>query len=322
MTGLSAYLDRFAGRRMVVLGDLAVDCYIETRPSRLSREAPVMVLQYEQRRHLPGCAANTVLNLRALGAEVVPIGIVGDDEPGSALLESFRAQGIPLSGITVHGRSVVKVRIMSGDFSRPKQQVLRVDVEPQGHPSENTYLELIARAGVAEKAEGIVVSDYGYGAASPGLLRAVVDVAPKALVSVDSRQKIGEFQKADLLTPNEGEASAYLRRPVESDAEAREAARELRALTEAGAVLLTRGNRGMMLADGEITALPIHGSTEIVDPSGAGDTVVATASLARVAGASYAEAARLATFAASISVMKSGAVAVTHAELAECLARG
>jgi len=319
---LASYLERFPGQRVVVLGDLAVDCYVDTRPSRLSREAPVIILRYEGRRFSPGCAANTIMNLRALGAEVVPLGVVGDDEAGRSLVESFRASGIPDTGIVTSGLSVVKIRLMSGDTHRPKQQIVRVDVEPEKAPAKDTLLELIARAAVAEGAKGIVVSDYGYGAAAPGLLRAAREVATTALVSVDSHLSIGEFDGADMLTPNEWEAAAYMGVNVETDEDAREVASGLRARAGAAAVLMTRGNRGMLLADAEgVHMVPIAGSDEIVDPSGAGDTVVSTAAMARLAGASHLEAAHMANIAASISVMKAGAQPVTLDELRAAVAR-
>lgn len=319
---LDALIDRFSGRRVVVLGDLGVDCYVETRPSRLSREAAVMVLQYQGRRYQPGCAANTIMNLCALGADVLPIGIVGDDEAGRTLIDSFAAAGIPDTGLVVTGHSVVKVRLMSGDYSRPQQQLLRVDMEPEEHFSEDKMLELIARAGAAEGAEGIIVSDYGYAAASPGLLRAVRGVATDALVSVDSRHSVGEFEGADFMTPNEWEASSFLGMSVQTDEEAEEAAVELRRRTGSRAVLLTRGNRGMVLAEEKVHRIPVVGSTDIVDPSGAGDTVVAAAAMARIAGGSYLDAGRLAACAAGASVMKAGAQAVTLAELKEAVGRG
>jgi len=315
-------ISKFEGKRIVVLGDLAVDCYVDTLPSRLSREAPVLVLKYEGRRNMPGCAANTVMNLRTLGAHVLPIGIAGDDEIGVALLDMFRDAGVTDTGIVVTGQSVAKVRLMSGDYSRPKQQLLRVDIEPQKSFGEETMLELIARAGVAEGADGIIVSDYGYGSASPGLLRALRGVATDAFVAVDSRARVGDFENVDLLTPNELEAAAYLGRVVETPEEADEAARDLREVSGAKAVMLTRGNQGMVVADEKIHTLPIAGSDEIVDPSGAGDTVVAAATLACVAGASYVEAAQIATYAASVTVMKSGAHAVSLAELREAVANG
>lgn len=319
--GLRDIVARFEGRRVALLGDLAVDCYVETHPSRLSREAPVMILRYQKRRYLPGCAANTVMNLRALGAEVVPIGIVGDDEPGEALRAMFREAGIPDDGLVVSGRSVLKIRLMSGDYTRPLQQVLRVDVEPDGPYHQETMLELIARAGAADGAAGIVVSDYGYRSAAPGLLRAVRGEAD-ARVFVDSRGNLGGYPDADLLTPNEWEASEFLGRTVHDDEEAVAVARAVREATGAGAVLLTRGNRGMVLDDGETHMLAISGSPEIVDPSGAGDTVVATSALARIVDASYLEAATLANHAAGISVMKSGAATVTAGELVEALGNG
>jgi len=319
---LARLLDRFPGQRVVVLGDLAVDCYVDTRPSRLSREAPVMILRYEGRRYTPGCAANTIMNLRTLGATVVPLGVVGDDEAGASLVQAFRDAGIADTGIVTSGRSVVKIRLMSGDTHRPKQQIVRVDVEPEKAPAKDTLLELIARAAVAEGANGIVVSDYGYGAAAPGLLRAAREVATSALVSVDSHLSIGEFENADLLTPNEWEAAAYMGVNVETDEDASEVVRSLRARAGAAAVLLTRGNRGMLLADADgVHAIPIAGSAEIVDPSGAGDTVVSTATMARLAGATHLEAAHLANLAASISVMKAGAQPVTLDELREAVSR-
>lgn len=313
---LAEIVDRFAGRRMVVLGDLAVDCYVETHPRRLSSEAPVMILRYEGRRFVPGCAANTVFNLRALGAEVIPIGIVGDDEPGTVLRELFEAHGITLDGIVVAGQSVVKVRILSGDVARPKQQVMRVDFEPDDARGEETMLELVARAGASENAEGIVVSDYGYGVASPGLLRAVQNAAGDARVSVDSHDHIAAYGDVDLLTPNEAELAAWVREPIVDGEHAIASAQSLREQTGAGAVLLTRGNQGMVVVEeGDVHEIPVVHDTDIVDPSGAGDTVVSTATLARVAGASHLEAATLANYAASVTVMKRGAATLTPDEL-------
>ncbi len=318
--GLSSIATRFSGQRVVVLGDLAVDCYVETRPARLSREAPVPILKYRERRFRPGCAANTVMNLRALGAEVVPIGIVGRDDAGAALLAQFEEAGVPVHGIAVGGSSVVKVRIVSGDYTRPLQQVLRIDLEPEESPSEGSILELIARAGAAEGAAAIVVSDYGYGSATPALLRAVRAAAENVLVCVDSRLQLGGFSGVDLLTPNEWEAGQFLGRPIDGDGDAHAAAATIRQNCNAGAVLLTRGNRGMVLAEESgVRALPIVGSKDIVDPSGAGDTVVATAALALAVGAAPWDAAQLANVAAGLAVMKSGACAVAHDELLQAL---
>ncbi|MHC4957761.1 MAG: bifunctional heptose 7-phosphate kinase/heptose 1-phosphate adenyltransferase [Planctomycetota bacterium] len=317
---LASLVDGFEGRRIVVLGDLAVDCYVDTLPRRLSSEAPVMILRYEGRRFVPGCAANTIMNLRHLGADVVPIGILGDDEPGEALRGLFRDEGVPTDGIVVSGKSVVKVRIMSGDVARPKQQVMRIDFEPNEAWGEDAMLELVARAGAGEGAEGVIVSDYDYGVASPGLLRAVLGVAPEAKVSVDSHAHIGDYHEVDLLTPNESEASLWSRSKIRGADQALRAARSLREHTQAGAVLLTRGKEGMVLVEeGQDHAIPIDEKDDIVDPSGAGDTVVSTATLARVAGATYLEAAQLANVAAGVTVMKRGAATIKPAELKEAV---
>jgi len=313
---------RFEGRRVVVLGDLAVDCFVETCPERLSHEAPVMVLRYRNRRYLPGCAANTVMNLHRLGAEVIPIGIVGEDEPGQALLQEFERAGIPDTGLVYSGTSVLKVRLMSGEASQVQRQVVRVDVDPAGPFEEDAMLELIARAGAAEGAEAIVVSDYNYGAASPGLLRAVQGVAPKALVAVDSRERIGDFEEVTLLAPNSWKAADYLALPIESSEQAVHAAGILRERSGAEAVLLTMGHRGMVLADGAFEHLPARNHIEIVDPTGAGDTVIAVATLARLAGGSWKQAAALANHAAALAVARRGAGGPTAEELKEAVARG
>ena len=315
MNDFKALLDRCAGRRMAVLGDLGADCYVETHPERLSREAPVMILKYERRRYAPGCAANTAMNLRVLGAEVYPVGVVGDDEAGAAILDAFSHAGISTDGIVRQGRTILKVRLMSADFARPQQQILRVDFDPDDGAAAQIRPELRERAAALSGIEGVVVSDYRYGAASPEVLKALRAASPEALLSIDSRCDLGAYAGIDLATPNDGEAADAVGHPVVTDEEAASAAAELRERLDAAAVLLTRGNRGMVLCDGETHFLPIAGSADIVDPSGAGDTVVATVSLARVAGAGFLEAAMLANVAAGISVMKLGASVVTPSEI-------
>lgn len=322
MKDLADLVARFEGRRVVVLGDLAVDCAVETRPDRLSHEAPVMVLRYEGRRYSAGCAANTVMNLHRLGARVVPIGIVGEDEPGRALVQEFHRAGIPDTGLVYSGTSVVKVRLLAGAPANPRHQIVRIDIDPQGPCPEDAMLELIARAGAAEGAEAVVVSDYGYGAASPGLLRAVRDAAPDALVSVDSRARVGEFEDVHLLTPNVWKAGDYLAAPLDTDEQVTRAARLLRERTGAEAVMLTRGDRGMVLAESSVELIPAHGPAAVVDPTGAGDMVIAAATLARIAGASWRQAASLAGFAAGMAVMRRGALGVDAVELSEALLRG
>lgn len=322
MNRIADLIPRFEGRRVVVLGDLAVDCFVETRPERLSHEAPVMVLRYRNRRYLPGCAANTVMNLHRLGAEVIPIGIVGEDEPGQALLQEFERAGIPDTGLVYSGTSVLKVRLMSGEASQVQRQVVRVDVDPDGPFEEDAMLELIARAGAAEGAEAIVVSDYNYGAASPGLLRAVQGVAPEAIVAVDSRERIGDFEEVTLLAPNSWKAADYLALSIESSEQAVHAAGILRERSGAEAVLLTLGHRGMVLADGDFEHLPARNHVEIVDPTGAGDTVIAVATLARLAGGSWKQAAELANHAAALAVARRGPGGPSAEELREAVTRG
>ncbi|MEE8106436.1 MAG: PfkB family carbohydrate kinase [Planctomycetota bacterium] len=317
MSERAALLAAMKGRKIAVLGDLIADCYVETHPERLSREAPVLILKYERHRFKPGCAANTVMNLHALGADVTPFGFLGNDDAGIAVRDAFQEAGIPVQGIVTSGATTQKVRLVSGDVARPKQQILRLDLDnvcDDATVSANLD-EVVRRGGF----DGIVVSDYLLGVATPARLATLREASPDALVSIDARAGLDRYPDVDLVTPNDGEAAVALARPVVTDDEATSGALELRERLRARAILLTRGNQGMLLADGETHRIAISGPSEIVDPSGAGDTVVAVAALARVAGANYLQAAHLANVAAGISVMKVGPASVTPAEILEAV---
>ena len=277
----------------------------------------VLILKYERHRFKPGCAANTVMNLHALGADVTPFGFLGNDAAGIAVRDAFQEAGIPTQGIVTSGATTQKVRLVSGDVARPKQQILRLDLDnvcDDATASANLD-EVVRRGGF----DGIVVSDYLLGVATPARLATLREASPDALVSIDARAGLDRYPDVDLVTPNDGEAAVALARSVVTDDEATSGALELRERLRARAILLTRGNQGMLLADGETHRIAISGPSEIVDPSGAGDTVVAVAALARVAGANYLQAAHLANVAAGISVMKVGPASVTPAEILEAV---
>ena len=154
----------FRGRTVLVVGDLIADEYLFGKPSRISREAPVLILRYTEREVLLGGAANATHNVHALGARVIPIGVVGRDAPGDELLGLFHAAGIPTEGIVTENgrRTPVKTRIMAGGYQATRQQVVRLDREPEDELQTITEDALIGRlSGVAERADTIIVSDYG-----------------------------------------------------------------------------------------------------------------------------------------------------------------
>ncbi|GAB4338952.1 MAG: D-glycero-beta-D-manno-heptose-7-phosphate kinase [Candidatus Abyssubacteria bacterium] len=313
-------VDNFSHSRIAVVGDIVADVYIFGKPHKLSREAPVIVVRHESEQLVPGSAANTAHNLMSLGASVYPIGVVGEDSPGNAVLRFFDGPRAHAEGIIVDKarHTITKTRIMAGDLHTTKQQVIRIDREPGEAISEETERLLCERLeAIAAEVDGIIVSDYGYDIVGPRIIELVTQLARDKTVVVDSRDRLTQLKGVALATPNESEAEAASGVRVNSDAGVIEAGRRLLETTQNNAVLITRGNRGMMLfeRDAPIERIPICGGEDIVDVSGAGDTVAAVATLGLVAGGSFLQAANLANFAASIVVMKSGTATASREEL-------
>ncbi len=302
-----------------VVGDMAADVYVYAAASRLSREAPVMVVRHEDEEVIPGCAANTVMNVVALGGSVRPFGLLGRDREGLAIQQQLTGERVGLDGLIESGdwETISKTRILVGAFHRSKQQVLRLDREPTEEPSpavEATMRERIERA--AADVDVWIVSDYDY-----GLVTAKVYDSMRATgrpVIVDSRSRLLEFPGAAVVTPNEDEAGAAIPMRIRTADDCRHAGRTILERLGCGAVLVTRGNEGMALFSAECPEgefIPITGSDEITDNTGAGDTVAATLALAIAAGATPFEAMHLANHAAGVAVMKAGAATLGPDEL-------
>lgn len=320
-------LTDFPGRRVAVIGDLVADSYVYGLPVRLSREAPVIILKHEREEFFPGGAANTVSNLLTLGAEVFVLGMVGDDVPGRKIIEHLETMGADVSGIICSSawKTIAKSRILGGDYHTSKQQMLRIDQEPDRPPSKEE-LEAIEQKvqGMLGHVEAWVASDYGYHlATSPGIIKLMQTAsAQERVVVADSRYRVREFCGLTLVTPNETELfSAYgiKRIPVDGTGESlvMEMGNRLLNEVDSKAVLVTRGNRGMVLFERgeEPRRIPIAGTSDIVDVSGAGDTVVAAAALALAGQSGLMAAARLSNIAAGVKVMKRGTVPVSSSEL-------
>ncbi len=329
MSGLQlrGIVDRFAGRTVAVVGDLIVDEYLFGRPSRISREAPVLILRFTERELSLGGAANAVHNVHALGARVIPIGVVGRDAAGTELLALFDASGIPIDGVVVEPgrRTPVKTRIMAGGYQATRQQVVRVDREPTGEPQPTTEDAIVERlAALAPRVDAVIISDYGYGTVTTRVLEHLRAVARRAgaIVTVDSRYELPRFTGLTAATPNEAELEALVGTPVDDERSVEKAGRQLLERLDARLLLITRGSRGMALLEreGGSTFMPIHGTDEIADVTGAGDTVISVFTVALAAGATPAEAATLANVAGGLVVMKRGTATVSAAELAQALA--
>jgi D-glycero-beta-D-manno-heptose-7-phosphate kinase len=309
----------FPRQTVTVVGDFVVDEYVTGEISRVSREAPVLILRHQETEILPGGGANAANNLVALGARVLPVGAVGDDAAGRALIEYFRERNVNVSGlIRVRDASTTtKTRFLARWSHTARQQVLRVD-RAAAEPLPETVTKQVSkkvRACIA-KSNAVLVSDYGAGSVTPDLLKRL----NAKVATLDSRYRLLGYRSAGFTaaTPNEPELEALYHTQIGKDERQLEALghRTLRALG-LQALLVTRGKDGMLLFE---RAKPpyrigVYGAADAVDVTGAGDTVIAVFTLALAAGASFIEAAHLANYGGGIVVMKRGTATVSRAEL-------
>jgi rfaE bifunctional protein kinase chain/domain len=317
---------RFASRNVVVVGDLIADEYLYGKPSRISREAPVLILRFTNREVRLGGAANAAHNVQALGATALPVGVLGNDSAGGEVLRLFAETGIPTDGvIRAEGRlTPVKTRIMAGGYESTRQQVVRLDREPEPAIADPVEAALVAAVKTAaSSADAFLVSDYGYGAVTPRVFETVLEAARsrRAVVTVDSRYDLPRFKGATAAAPNEPEVEALAGGELDDERALEKAGRAVLERLESRYLLVTRGSRGMALfeREGPVTFMPIHGSDQIADVTGAGDTVISAFTVALAAGAGAVEAAWLANVAGGVVVMKRGTATVSAAELSGSL---
>jgi D-glycero-beta-D-manno-heptose-7-phosphate kinase len=320
---LKKILDVFPKVTITALADLVADEFVYGEISRVSREAPVLILKHRERTIVPGGGANAINNLADLEVNVLPVGIVGEDEPGRLLVRAFRHKHIAVSGILKDKSytTVTKTRILAGMTHSARQQVVRIDREPDATPNSHFTRELILSAReYARASDALLISDYGYGAATPAILSSIR--AKGGLrgipVTLDSRFRMLEYSGVTAATPNEPEVEAALGVRVGQDWEKLvSAAEQLRERMKLESLVITRGRDGMAAFTDrhKPVDIPIFGSDEVADVTGAGDTVIATFTAALAAGATTEEAAHLANYAGGIVVMKRGTATVTRQEL-------
>ena len=321
---LLSLIDRFARARIVVAGDLVADEFIFGRLSRVSREAPVLILEYDTTEIVPGGAGNAASNVAALGGKVTLAGAAGRDQAGDRLIAALRERGVRLDVARPKDLTTpVKTRILAGGVHSVKQQIVRIDRQGSG-VTPAIARDVMARAKRASRtADAIIASDYGSGLVNA---RAIAAARPRrAQLFVDSRYRLLDFRGMTACTPNESEVESVLGVTIGNDAKALErAGRTLLRRTGAEAMLITRGSRGMALFERSrpTVHVPIFGSDEVADVTGAGDTVIAAFALARAAGATFEEAARLANFAGGLVVMKRGTATISADELSAAVRSG
>ena len=323
---LKRIIEAFPNLTITLLGDLVADEFIFGEISRVSREAPVLILKHRERTVVPGGGANAANNLADLGVNVLPVGIVGDDEPGRLLLRYFRQKKIPVSGVLKDKSytTVTKTRILAGMTHTARQQVVRVDREPQESPNAHLTREIyLAARNYAHASDALLVSDYGYGAATPAIVdtlrgKGKLDVP----IILDSRYRMLDYSGATAATPNEAEVEEALGiRIGENWEKLMSAGEQIISRMKLRSLVITRGRDGMVAFDHKHKPvdIPISGSDQVADVTGAGDTVIAAFTAAFAAGASTEEAAQVANYAGGIVVMKRGTATVTRDELLQAI---
>ena len=316
------FLESFRNKKIAIIGDLVADQFLEGTISRVSREAPVFILRHDETRTLAGAAANAAVNVASLGGTPILAGVVGKDAAGDLLLKALCSSGVDCEHIIRSGeiKTTTKVRVLAGQHYAPRQQVIRIDYEDTAPFSTalNERIEQNMQA-ACEEADAIIISDYNYGAADPKFMKIIQDIATEkgAPLLVDSRFRLLNFPNATSATPNQEEVENILGIDFSADD-----CGQLRERLGYKSLLVTRGNKGMLLLEegNAPSEIPVVGSDEPIDVTGAGDTVIAAYALALASGASFRDAAMLANHAGGIVVMKKGTASVTAAELRPSLA--
>ncbi|PYQ51775.1 MAG: hypothetical protein DMF59_06765 [Acidobacteria bacterium] len=317
------------GKLVVVYGDIVADRFVYGTPKRISREAPVLILRQYRDDVLLGGGGNAINNILALGGLPIPVSVLGRDAQADQLIDRMTSQGIDCSGILRVDRyqTPTKVRILGGFPHSSRQQIVRYDIEDTFDVTEEESRRFgaLLRDQMSMCHAGLI-SDYGYGVVTPLLAANLTVFASRKPITLDSRYNLLRYPDVSAATPNEEEAAAAAGISLldNGDDRIQEVANALRQSLDCEAVLITRGSRGMALfeKDGRAPILiPVYGTDQVADVTGAGDTVIATFTLALAAGASYAEAAKLANYGGGIVVMKMGTATVSNDELRHAIER-
>ncbi len=313
-------VDSFAGKKVLVLGDFILDEYIYGETERISREAPVLILRYNKSTYIAGGGANPVMNIKDLGGEPVPVSVAGNDNYSDILLKMMSEKGVDTSYIVkTDSYSVpVKARVMAGSVHTVKQQVVRIDRYYDGDIDKKTETALINNLKeIMPKTDAVLVSDYGGGIITDRVIKYINSEAKKGVkVVVDSRYSLKKYKYIATGTPNETEAGPLVGIEKYTDKDVEKTGKLLIKAMKSRGMIITRGSRGMMVFEkNTVKSISAFGTDEIVDVSGAGDTVSSIVTLALACGASLYDAASLANIGGGIVVMKRGTATVTSNEL-------
>jgi rfaE bifunctional protein kinase chain/domain len=320
-------IENFSQKKIVVWGDFILDEYLYGTTRRISREAPVLILSYKRREFSLGGGGNSLLNLKALGAKPIAVGVLGRDDAGSRISQILKQNGISTQNLIrdkTHS-TPVKTRILAGEETTRKQQILRIDQEakvPDTPPLKQKILKSLRD--LKTQADAVLISDYDYYTVKEDIFHRMLPLYQKSKIPIalDSRFRLLNFKGVTVITPNEPEVEETLKVRINNNPQViKRAGKTL--LKESGAetILLTRGSQGMVLFEKKKPpfSIPIFGTTDIVDVTGAGDTVISVFTLALASGASSREATHLANYAGGLVVMKKGTSTITPQELKKAI---
>jgi len=301
-------IENFAQKRIIVWGDFILDEYIYGDTRRISREAPVLILSYHSKELSLGGAGNSVLNLLSLGAQPIPVGVIGADDSGKKIRKILRQKGISTEYLLLEKKyqTPLKTRILAGEGHTRKQQILRIDRE------------------IFKSSHALLISDYNYFTVKEEIFSQILPWFKKVNIPVtlDTRFRLLNFKGVTVATPNEPEVEEALRIKIDEDTSLlKVSGKQILKIIQSPALLITRGSKGMILFEAHKIplAIPIHGPTDIVDVTGAGDTVISVFTLAIACGATFRQAALLANYAGSVVVMKKGTAALSLSELKKAI---
>jgi rfaE bifunctional protein kinase chain/domain len=320
-------IENFPQKKIIVWGDFILDEYLFGTTRRVSREAPVLILSYRRKEFSLGGGGNALLNLKALGANPIAVGVLGQDEAGSRISRILKQNSISTRHLIRHKAhsTPVKTRILAGEETTRKQQILRIDQEakvPDTPPLKAKILKILLD--LKPQADAVIISDYDYLTVKEDVFRQILPRFQKSSIPIalDSRFRLLNFKGVTVVTPNEPEVEEALQLRIDDNAKIiTHAGKTLLKKSEAATILLTRGSQGMVLFEKNKAPylIPIFGTTDIVDVTGAGDTVISVFTLALASGATYREAAQLANYAGGLVVMKKGTSTITPQELQKAI---
>ena len=326
LQNLKNIVRNFHGKKILVVGDLIADVYLDGRISRISREAPVLILEEAGKKIVAGGAANVIANAAALGGKVYAVGVIGADDYGSRLKKILTEHKVDVEGVVTDKSrpTISKTRIIAGGRATVSQQIVRIDRESKEPLSKKIEAKLIGHLDkILPKVDGIILSDYGAGTITDSLKKLVIRHAGKSKIPsmVDSRYNIGAFDGIGYAKQNDSELAAFVKTEINDMSSLIDAGTKLLSTINAWGVLITRGELGMSLFErgGAVHHIPVTDKSEVFDVSGAGDTCVAAFILSLTAGAEPINATRISNYAAGVAVRKLGTSTVNDKELLKAL---